>query len=396
MITWPRKIFFESTALFQLGSNLQKPEFAKLLERRDYLKFSILVSDVSWREYVRQRAEKIDELLSDVSAVKGRLSEWEQDTKEIHNTGLILKGHRDNLEKWYQDKANTAGIEILSLPGVDANRLLTMSIDRLPPFEPSKDNKSEKGFRDALIMFTVLENIRKRPEDFALVITKDTLLAKGLAACEAEFETKVSVVATLDEALEYIDARVEEWYRLRLRSASDEAKAMLGTYSREISDLVSAIPELTSSDLGVSGLNALAGSPLNFGETVEKVNSLTFERVESAIWKNQDTPVSQILFRLRCIANVTTTANVYLNPFTTPQSTTFRIGGEKQPPFDAVSIFASNKAEPEIERTLSIQLYGELRLQREGDSWTSAGLRIDKARPGPEELAAFRRIEKAL
>src|SRR6266478_5279287 len=55
-MNWPRKVFLESTALFQLGSKLQKPEFAKLKERQQYLNFELFVSEVSWAEYIRQRA----------------------------------------------------------------------------------------------------------------------------------------------------------------------------------------------------------------------------------------------------------------------------------------------------------------------------------------------------
>jgi hypothetical protein len=40
------RYFLESTALFQLGSKLQIPEFAKLIERQQYLKFDLLVSEV--------------------------------------------------------------------------------------------------------------------------------------------------------------------------------------------------------------------------------------------------------------------------------------------------------------------------------------------------------------
>jgi hypothetical protein len=54
-MNWPRKVFLESTALFQLGSKLETPEFAKLLERQEHLKFDLLVSEVSWAEYPRGR-----------------------------------------------------------------------------------------------------------------------------------------------------------------------------------------------------------------------------------------------------------------------------------------------------------------------------------------------------
>ena len=51
---WPRKVFPESTVLFRLGPRLENVEFAELLERRDQLGFELMVSEVSWREFLRR------------------------------------------------------------------------------------------------------------------------------------------------------------------------------------------------------------------------------------------------------------------------------------------------------------------------------------------------------
>jgi hypothetical protein len=75
-MSWLRKIIIESTALFQLGSRLQKPAPAKLLERRDYLKFDLLVSEVSWLEHPRQREKKINALLENIDL--GKPGQWLQ------------------------------------------------------------------------------------------------------------------------------------------------------------------------------------------------------------------------------------------------------------------------------------------------------------------------------
>jgi PIN domain len=150
-MSWPRKVFLESTALFQLGNKLQKPEFAKLLERREYLKFDLLVSEVSWAEYIRQRAEKMDELAGSIKPVGARLGEWDQDYQNINAALAQLGKIRRDVGGQYATKAKEIGIQILEIPVVDVHRLFQMSVERIPPFEQSKDDKSEKGFRDALI-----------------------------------------------------------------------------------------------------------------------------------------------------------------------------------------------------------------------------------------------------
>ncbi len=387
-MSWPRKVFIESTALFQLGSRLQKPEFAKLLERRDYLKYSLLVSEVSWLEYLRQRTDKMNTLLKDIDLVKNRLGEWDQEIKEITATGSRLADFLKTLENSYAERAKNARIEILPLPNLDLKRLLHMSINRIPPFEESEKSTWEKGFRDSLIMFTILQNVRKRPQDQGLVITGDVLLGKGLELHMEEFETHVSVVNSLDDAIDYIDERIDTWYRDKLRKESQQAQETLANYTAQISAQVSAIRELTDSDMRIGGIYGLLGGSrtLDQGETVEKVHSLVFDAIESAIWKDTDKPISRILFRIRCTANVTTSTRFW-NPLLA--SSRYVVGGEKQLS-DSLGIFAPRQ---EKERALRVRLYGEAQFKRVEEDWELSSLKIDKSPPGPEELAALHRGE---
>jgi len=113
---WPRKVFLESTALFQQGSKLQKPEFAKLKERQGNLEFDVLVSEVSWAEYVRQRADKLNELAGDLKSVSTRLVDWNQDSQGVIAAQARLLEFRKDIVKLYANKATDAGINILDLP----------------------------------------------------------------------------------------------------------------------------------------------------------------------------------------------------------------------------------------------------------------------------------------
>jgi hypothetical protein len=391
-MSWPRKVFLESTALFQLGSKLQKPEFAKLTERREYLKFDLLVSEVSWAEYIRQRGDKIDALAGDLQSIGARLAEWDQSPGNIVTTYTELGEFRKTVGGVYDKKAKEAGIQILGLPDIDVRRLFRMSMDRVPPFEQSKDDKTEKGFRDALIMFTILTSIRGRPEDFSLVITNDGLLAKGLTAHADEFKTALTTVASLDDAITHIDARLSAWYRQHLFEESEQAKAQLAKYTKEISDQAQAIHELTDVDLGVGGFAALLGGsrPLEIGETIERVNSLKVDEIDSAVWSDKDKAESRILFRIRCIANVVTSISSPIFPFA-PQST-YVVGGGKQGSSIFLSAFSPPTPKQERERTLSVSLYGEAKFVRTNGDWKLSSVKVDKSQPGTEEMAALLRV----
>ncbi len=53
---------------------------------------------------------------------------------------------------------------------------------RVPPFEPSDDGKHEKGFRDALIMASVMEFAKGNPELACAFISDDNLLREAIVA----------------------------------------------------------------------------------------------------------------------------------------------------------------------------------------------------------------------
>jgi len=390
-MNWPRKVFLESTALFQLGSKLQKPEFAKLKERREILKFDLFVSEVSWAEYIRQRADKIDELACDIKSIGTRLGEWDLDHQNVVTTHAQIVEFRKRVDDLYAKRAQETGIQILGVPDVDVRRLFRMSMERVPPFEQSKDDKTEKGFRDALIMFTILTNIKERPEDHSLVVTNDGLLAKGLTNHTDEFKTALTIVSNLDEAIAHIDARISSWYREHLLKESEEAKAQLAKYTNEIAEQVNAIRELSDFDLGVGGfLAGLGGSrPLEIGESIERVNSLKVDEIDSAVWSDKDKRESRILFRIRCSANIVTSVSPLLH-FGPPSR--YAVGGRKQEFSSFLNAFSAPTTKQERERTLPVTLYGEAKFQRTNGEWKLSSMKVDKSQPSPEEMAALLRV----
>jgi hypothetical protein len=313
----PRKVFLESNILFKLGPRLENVDFVELLQLRDSLKFDLSVAEVSWREYLRQREKEIRECLARIRQCRGDLSKHDQQSDELEKAEEKVLVHLGNLARHFGAKAQNLGITVVPLPLVDVRQLLEMSLACDPPFEETK----EKGFRDALIMFTVLENIAKHPEDNALVITDDKRLTEGLRLQAPKFQTQLSVAASLQEAVLQIYNGLSVSYRERRRREADEAKNMLLKYRNEISESVQQVRELTEDDLGQG---VLAGF---FGEErlkVEKLESLTFDDVESALWKDADQNRSRILFKLRCLAKVIVSPQP---SFLRWSPTTFVVGG---------------------------------------------------------------------
>jgi hypothetical protein len=146
----------------------------------------------------------------------------------------------------------------------------------------------------------------------------------------------------------HIDERIDKWYRDQLRAEAATAKDMLLRYRTQISESLQQVRELTDNDLGQGPLRALYG-----GNTerlnIDELRSLTFDDVESALWKDIDEDESRILFKVRCLANVVATPQ---DSFLTWEPTKFAVGGGKQSGRRA-SIFDSA---PTVQKELPVSL----------------------------------------
>ena len=232
-------------------------------------------------------------------------------------------------------------------------------------------------------MFTILETIRGRPQDNALVITEDKLLRDGILLLVDEYQTGLEVVQNFEQAREHIYSKIDAWYRDTLRKESEQAKDVLLGFREQIAAQVGEIRELSDSDLGVNWfVMALAGSSrerLN----IRKVVSLSFADIESALWKDRDKPASRILFKIRCDAKVLA-AEAPLPRLL--DSTKYQVGGEVT--------YTGFFGEPAVsERVLPVPLYGEALLTRKNGDWDLRSMKVDKAPPEPADLDWLYRIE---
>jgi hypothetical protein len=282
----PRIVVIESTALFQLGSLFEHVDFAELLELRKYVKFEIVVSQVSWLEFLRQRKTQVSECIGKVQQLRSSLEKLGQDPSALNDIDDRLGDLNKNFASVYEKKLSDLGIRILPLAKCDVERLLQMSIGNVPPFEHSH----EKGFRDSLIMFSILEEIKGRPDLNAFIISEDKLFTKGILAKQSEYGTVVNVVEDIEKVNIHIAGLIGEVLRVRRSKEKQEARELLLKYRTAIERAVQNIREFSIFEIP----NTL------FGGTVERILSCEFNDVNSATWKTRTENSATILFSLKC------------------------------------------------------------------------------------------------
>src|SRR6266481_3584606 len=226
----PRIVVIESTALFQLGPLFEHVDFADLLQLKKLLKFDIVVSRVSWVEFLRKRKVQVSECLTKIKQLRTSLEKLEQSPDELKAIEDRVTKLDKNLAAVFEKKLASLEIGILPLAKCDLENLLQMSIGNVPPFEDSH----EKGFRDSLIMFSILEAIKGQPEKNALLVTNDKLLTEGILAKQKEYGTTIQLAGDIKSAVLHIVGLIDEAIRARRNKEKQEAKELLLKYRSEI------------------------------------------------------------------------------------------------------------------------------------------------------------------
>ena len=281
-----RIVILESTALFQLGSLFEDVDFADLLQLKKLLKFEIAVSLVSWMEFLRKRKVQVSDCIGRLRQLRSSLEKLGQSPDELNAIEARLIALEKNLTTVFEEKLASLGIIVLPLAKRDLEELLHMSIENLPPFEETH----EKGFRDSLIMFSILETIKNHPERNALVVCADKRLGEGLLARQAEYGTVVNVFQDIGMANAHILGLVDEVLSARRTKEKQEAKELLLKYRLEIEKAVDSIREFSFFEI--------PSTPL--GGPVERILSFKFNDVNAATWKTQTEKSATILFSLKC------------------------------------------------------------------------------------------------
>jgi hypothetical protein len=376
-MTWPRKIFLESTALFQLGPRLENVDFAKLLSYRDVTKADLFVTEVNRCEYLRFRKREIRQTRSRLQEANRDLDKYAQNYAEFDSVLKRLDIFFSEIEQYFGEKFKSLGIHILPVPKLDVETLVRMGVDGTPPFDKPKEHpgekSSEKGFRDSVIMFSILEEVRNRPEDHALVVTDDELLSEGFRVHTPSFSTVVFCVDGIPAANKHIEKGLTASYKEHLRYESEEARNLLLHYKDVLEAKVAEIREIEATDLG--GLFGVVKDENGQSLTIESVLSVRFSQIEAALWKERDQPRSKILFRVACDATV-------IASYPRASMLTF-----PKYPLGARAVYSHlTGAPPPFEKVIPIFFYGQASITKKEENWALEDLTIDRKMPEMEDF----------
>jgi len=240
-------IYLDTNALRQFAFSVSNVEFSELKYLSDQIGAKLFSPMVAVKEFIKHwqketigRLEKINKTAREL----GRLLDREPiDFEKPHDIeNQIIQKINNNLE--------LAGIKIIETPEIALETLIEMAINRIPPFE----EKKEKGFRDSVILFSILDHIERDDVSNAVFISGDNIFTNdNIIHLFEEKNCIISISKNLSEAGRLIEEQIGHAFSLKLKREKDTVVTFLKNNFEQIYSFVLANAEVSEYYLKGSG-----------------------------------------------------------------------------------------------------------------------------------------------
>lgn len=267
---WPEAVYLETSILRKLPIDIINAEFLDLLKICLQRKTTIAVPEVALDELLYAR--KLD-LKANIERLK-RISkhkifmfselpiEWRM------NEEAMIKALEDNIRSIF--KAHL--IKTIRTPNLDVKKLLKMAIEKNPPFQ----KKGEKGFRDAAIMYTIIEYAKVFHRDgLNLLISNDGVFRDETVREHFKAEgVSFDVTTSVADTVKHLEGLLEkEWAAIRTQR-SEVLKSFL---EENIGEIVNCVRSNIATDLYFISSVFVCPYPIQSIKSIEvrKIHSIT-------------------------------------------------------------------------------------------------------------------------
>ncbi len=226
----PKAVYLDTSILRTFKKEINTPEFQELQNICNKLGVSILVPQIvvdEWIQYyLTKRApdlfEKIDTAINNLNMIT--LSKKNLEFK-IEKTHILTE-----LKTYLVEQIPKVGMEIINTPEIKLDTLIDRAIKYVKPF---KDK--DKGFKDTIILFTILEHAKIFPQGQHLFVTNDGDFDNAdVLQTASEFEVRLLVFKSVEDVKNHLQKYLKKRYERFLLHRSMILADHLGTQKEKI------------------------------------------------------------------------------------------------------------------------------------------------------------------
>lgn len=267
---FPRSIYIDTNILRKIGITNFGTPFLELKEWSQKFEAPFVVPQAVWLEWLSDFEQNIkkksSQTIENLRSIEILLEMKQKQFK-------LPDDYSGRLVKTIRKKLCFMGIGIANTPqNISIEELVRMAAFKIKPFE----DKKEKGFRDTIILYTILEDMKKKSIKEALFVTDDRIfIHDDVNQIVKKYKINLSVVFSLEEATDHIKNVLDDVGRKLLEMKKQKLFDFVKTRQDLIFKFIKKNAELTEDFITKGGF--LSAKRDIFGQ-IEKV--LEFEPVE--------------------------------------------------------------------------------------------------------------------
>ena len=224
----PHAIIVDTNALWHENKSFPvNPEFDKFWEQyKDLFPMELIIPSIVYGELLFQQSTSATKALEDANKAFEKISSIAS-TAYRHRVTIpsIRKNVKKKVDKWIADKH--AVVRHVPHTVIDWHSLIEKAVWREPPFTyDPKDKINEKGFRDALILETLVDYSRNETRDITIIFLCSDNLLQNTAQKALKDDKRCMFHQSLDDFASYIKLTQEQltnhFIKLLLRKAKEK------------------------------------------------------------------------------------------------------------------------------------------------------------------------------
>lgn len=251
----PQAFYFDTNVVLQLPCWDSNVPFIELRNSARLFKSGLFVPEVVKRELAQRRIIEARQLLTQMSEASQKIGDL------LVMDPLKYEGI-DNVHSRVTDVTavylDTIGVEVVPTPeNISLELLIDMAICKEAPFQwiGEKGEKGEKGFKDTIILFTIMDHMKRSSFKNAIFLTADEIFTDRAVSNRLKAEgLEIVIRKDFKDANEYMKPMVESTIKERIEQQNEKIKAFLTDRFEDISRYLMNTARISREFLKPTGL----------------------------------------------------------------------------------------------------------------------------------------------
>ena len=358
---WPKAIYIETSILRKLPLHIVEAEMERLLERAELLNTLVVVPESCILEWLPKRQNDMESTVQKITdgflALKQTFSytpdsNWGADSKQLSQE--LNRTTRDILERHH--------ILVIPMAAPKISDLFDRAVKKIRPFE----EKGEKGFRDTIHLYSILEHARTladKPQKFecVILIVEDSAFQHAdVQALAKEYGVNLEVISSIRDTIDRLEVFAQELNRLVKDHEDQKVKQYLLENREQISKYITEKYDFPESDLNES-------RQMGFFPRIQSIDKVEIVEIPTVTRGTLPTGLQEGSIQVAFDAKIKCTVKFIESPPLHLQERTYRVGSTSSIdkfPYKGLGALSQVLAEGEAAREVKVDvpLFGTIQV----------------------------------